>query len=64
MRKPQATVLAVFSNVARYAIPVVRNAISVTRKGGNLLLSGTVGHFGCLGGSLWTSRSVIVDSFR
>ena len=32
-----------FFNVARYAIPVARDAISVSREGGNLLLSGTVG---------------------
>ena len=31
-----------FFTVARYAIPVARDAISVSRKGGNLLLSGTV----------------------
>ena len=31
-----------FFNVARYAIPVARGAISVSREGGNLLLSGTV----------------------
>ena len=48
-RKLQATVLAVFFNVARYAIPVARDAnrvaryaISVSREDGSLHLGGTV----------------------
>ena len=31
-----------FFVIARYAIPLARDAISVSREGGNLLLSGTV----------------------